>query len=155
VVKVHPELLKNLPDEKKDKSFWENRYEDINAFEHHLHRNGTVILKFFLNVSKKEQKERFMDRLERPEKNWKFSTADLAERGHWDDYMDVYEDAINATSTKWAPWYIIPADNKWATRTLVADIITSTLKNLDLKFPELTEAQLKVLAEARKTLKAE
>ena len=155
VVKVHPELLKNLPDGKKGKSFWENRYEDINTFERHLHRNGTVILKFFLNVSKKEQKQRFMDRLERPEKNWKFSTADLAERGHWDDYMAVYEDAINATSTEWAPWYIIPADNKWATRALVADIITSTLQDLDLKFPELTEAQLKVLAEARKTLEAE
>jgi len=155
VVKVRPELLQNLPDGKRGKSFWDDRYEDINAFERHLERNGTVILKFFLNVSKKTQKERFMERLERPEKNWKFSGSDLAERGHWDDYMGVYEDAINATSTKWAPWYIIPADSKWVTRAVVADIITSTLRDLDLKFPEVTEAQLKTLAEARKKLEDE
>ena len=155
VVKVHPELLQSLPDGKRGKSFWEERYEDINAFERHLERNGTVILKFFLNVSKKTQKERFMERLDRPEKNWKFSVSDVAEREHWDDYMDVYEDAINATSTKWAPWYIIPADHKWATRAIVADIITSTLRDLDLKFPEVTEAQLKTLAEARKKLEDE
>ncbi len=155
VVKVRPELLQNLPDGKRGKSFWDDRYEDINAFERHLERNGTVILKFFLNVSKKEQKNRFMDRLERPEKNWKFSAADLAERQHWDDYMNVYEDAINATSTEWAPWHIIPADHKWATRALVADIITSTLRDLDLKFPEVTEEQLKTLAEARKKLEDE
>ena len=155
VVKVHPELLQNLPDGKRGKSFWENRYEDINAFERHLQRNGTVILKFFLNVSKKEQKERFLERLERPEKNWKFSAADLAERGHWDDYMDAYEDAISATSTDWAPWYIVPADNKWVTRAVIADIIASTLRNLDLKFPEVTEEHLKTLAEARKTLEDE
>lgn len=155
VVKVHPELLQNLPDGKRGKSFWEDRYEDINAFERHLERNGTVILKFFLNVSKKTQKERFMERLDRPEKNWKFSVSDVAEREHWGDYMDVYENAINATSTKWAPWYIIPADNKWATRALIADIITSTLRDLDLKFPEVTQAQLEMLAEARKKLEAE
>jgi len=155
VVKVHPELLQNLPDGKRGKSFWEDRYEDINAFERHLVRNGTVILKFFLNVSKKTQKERFLERLERPEKNWKFSGSDLAEREHWGDYMDAYEDAISATSTKWAPWYIIPADNKWAMRALVADIITSTLRDLDLKFPEITEDQLKTLAEARKKLESE
>ncbi|NTU50604.1 MAG: polyphosphate kinase 2 family protein [Desulfobulbaceae bacterium] len=155
VVKVHPELLQNLPDGKRGKSFWEDRYEDINAFERHLHRNGTVILKFFLNVSKKEQKERFLERLERPEKNWKFSAADLAERGHWDDYMDAYEDAISATSTEWAPWHIIPADNKWVTRAVISDIITTTLRDLDLKFPEVTEEHLKTLAEARKTLEDE
>ncbi len=155
VVKVHPELLQNLPDGKRGKSFWEDRYEDINAFERHLHRNGTVILKFFLNVSKKEQKERFLERLERPEKNWKFSAADLAERGHWDDYMDAYEDAISATNTEWAPWHIIPADNKWVTRAVISDIITTTLRDLDLKFPEVTEEHLKTLAEARKTLEAE
>ncbi|MFA5924232.1 MAG: polyphosphate kinase 2 family protein [Methylococcaceae bacterium] len=155
VVKVHPELLQNLPDGKRGKSFWEDRYEDINAFERHLVRNGTVILKFFLNVSKKTQKERFMERLEHPEKHWKFSVADLAERGHWDGYMEAYEDAINATSTKWAPWYIVPADNKWAMRAVVADIITSTLRDLDLKFPEITEAQLKILSEARKKLENE
>jgi polyphosphate kinase 2 (PPK2 family) len=114
-----------------------------------------VILKFFLNVSKEEQKERFMERLEHPEKNWKFSAADLAEREYWDDYMDAYEDAINATSTDWAPWYIVPADNKWVMRAIVADIITSTLRDLDLKFPEITEDQLKTLAEARKKLESE
>ncbi len=155
VVKVHPELLQQLPDGKINKKFWENRYEDINAFERHLSRNGTVILKFFLNVSKETQKERFMERLDRPEKNWKFSASDLGERDYWDDYMGVYEDAINATSTKWAPWHIIPADNKWVTRALVADIITSTLRELDLKFPEVSEAELKRLAEARTKLENE
>ncbi len=155
VVKVHPDLLQNLPDGKRGKSFWEDRYDDINAFERHLQRNGTVILKFFLHVSKKEQKERFLERLERPEKNWKFSASDLSEREYWDDYMEAYEDAISATSTKWAPWYIIPADNKWATRALISDIITSTLRDLDLKLPEVTEAQLKTLAEARKRLEDE
>ena len=155
VTKVHPEILQQLPKGKINKKFWEHRYEDINAFERHLERNGTVILKFFLNVSKDRQKERFMERLERPEKNWKFSPSDLGERGYWDEYMSVYEDAINATSTKWAPWYIIPADNKWATRAIVADIITSTLRELDLKFPEVSEAELKRLAEARIQLESE
>ena len=155
VVKVRPELLQNLPDGKRGKSFWEERYEDINAFERHLERNGTVILKFFLNVSKKTQKERFMERLDRPEKNWKFSVSDVAEREHWDDYMDAYENAISATSTKWAPWHIIPADHKWATRALIADIITTTLRDLDLHFPQMTEAKLDMLAEARKKLDAE
>jgi PPK2 family polyphosphate:nucleotide phosphotransferase len=155
VVKVHPELLQQLPEGKINRKFWENRYEDINAFERHLHRNGTIVLKFFLNVSKETQKKRFMERLDRPEKNWKFSASDLAERDHWDDYTSAYEDAINATSTKWAPWYIIPADNKWATRALVSDIITSTLSKLELEFPEVTEAELKRLAEARIKLENE
>lgn len=157
VVKVHKELLDNqkLPDGKRGKAFWEQRYEDINAFEQHLIRNGTVILKFFLNVSKNEQKKRFMDRLERPEKNWKFSLADLKERAYWDDYVEAFEDAISATSTKVAPWYIIPADDKWATRAIVADIITSTLRDLDLKFPKMTDEQQKLLAEARKSLESE
>lgn len=155
VVKVHPELLQQLPEGKINRKFWENRYEDINAFERHLHRNGTIVLKFFLNVSKETQKKRFMERLDRPEKNWKFSASDLAERDHWDDYTSAYEDAINATSTKWAPWYIIPADNKWATRALVSDIITSTLSKLELKFPEVSEAELKRLAEARIKLENE
>ena len=155
VVKVHPELIQNLPDDKRGKSFWEDRYQDINAFERHLERNGTVILKFFLHVSKKTQKKRFKERLDRPEKNWKFSPADLAERELWDDYMDAYEAAINATNTEWAPWYIVPADDKWATRAIVADIITASLRRLDLKFPKLTEAQLKMLADARKVLEDE
>jgi len=158
VVKVHPELLgRQLPREKDrgGKKFWEERYEDINAFEQHLVRNGTVILKFFLNVSKDEQKKRFLDRLERPEKNWKFSPSDMAERGYWNDYMRAYEDAIAATSTEWAPWYVIPADHKWVTRAVVADIVTNAIQGLDLNYPEVTTEQRKLLAEARKKLDAE
>jgi PPK2 family polyphosphate:nucleotide phosphotransferase len=157
VVKVHPELLdaQKLPPGKHGKAFWEARYEDINAFEHHLVRNGIVILKFFLNVSKNEQKRRFLDRLDRSEKNWKFSAADMAERGFWDDYMEAYEDALSATSTEWAPWYVIPADHKWATRAVVADIVTSTLQGLDLEYPEVTEAQREALAAARERLMTE
>ena len=155
VVKVHPGLLQKLPDGKKDSAFWDARYQDINAFEQHLARNGTVILKFFLHVSKKVQKERFIARLDRPEKNWKFSASDLTERERWDDYMSAYEQAINSTSTEWAPWHIIPADNKWAMRAAVADIITTRLHNLDLNYPLLTDAQMKLLAEARKQLENE
>ena len=158
VVKVHPELIgRQLPrkKEKPGKKFWAQRYEDINAFERHLVRNGTLILKFFLNVSKAEQKARFLERLSRPEKHWKFSAADLAERGCWDDYMAAYEGALAATSTKWAPWHVIPADNKWVTRAVVADIVTSAIQDLDLKYPELTEEQAKRLDEARRKLAAE
>jgi len=157
VVKVHKELLDNqkLPHGKRGKAFWDERYQDINAFEQHLVRNGTVVLKFFLNVSKKEQKKRFMDRLDRPEKNWKFSLADMKERAFWDDYVEAFEEAISATSTKAAPWFIIPADDKWATRAIVANIITSTLRELDLKFPKMTDEQQKLLAEARKSLESE
>jgi PPK2 family polyphosphate:nucleotide phosphotransferase len=157
VVKVHPELIgRQLPRKKKiGKKFWVQRYEDINAFERHLVRNGTLILKFFLNVSKEEQKARFLVRLTRPEKNWKFSAADLAERDYWDAYMDAYEDALAATSTKWAPWYIIPADHKWVARAVVADIITTAIQNLDLRYPEVTEEQKKLLAVARAKLEAE
>src|SRR3954447_10383790 len=141
VVKVHPELIgRQLPREKDKvgRKFWEERYEDINAFERHLVRNGTLILKFFLNVSKEEQKRRFLERLDRPEKNWKFSPSDMAERGYWDDYMTAYEDALSATSTEWAPWYVIPADHKWVTRTAVAAIVATTIRELDLKYPEVT-----------------
>jgi PPK2 family polyphosphate:nucleotide phosphotransferase len=155
VVKVHPELIgRQLPREKEKvgKKFWEERYEDINTFERHLVRNGTVILKFYLNVSKGEQKRRFLERLNRPEKNWKFSPNDLAERDYWDDYMTAYEDAIGATSTEWAPWYVIPADYKWITRAAVADIVTNAIRGLDLKYPEVTDAQRKLLEEARTKL---
>lgn len=157
VVKVHPEILdaQKLPDGKRDKEFWKARYEDINNFERHLVRSGTVILKFFLNVSKKEQKRRFLERLDNPEKNWKFSDADLAERGHWNEYMGAYGDALSATSTKWAPWYVVPADHKWATRAIVADIVTNALQDLDLKFPEVGAAQRKVLAAAKRKLESE
>ncbi|MGY6276945.1 polyphosphate kinase 2 family protein [Methylomonas sp. MgM2] len=157
VVKVHDDVLEQqkLPDGKHGKAFWEARYEDINAFEHHLVRNGTIVLKFFLHVSKKEQKRRFMDRLERPEKNWKFSLADMKERGYWDDYVDAYEKAISATSTKWAPWYIVPADDKWAMRAIVADIVSRTLNDLDLKFPEMNDEQRELLAKAKQALEEE
>lgn len=158
VVKVHPEYLGNqipLKNGKINKSFWDHRYEDINHFEQHLVRNGTVILKFFLNVSKEEQKVRFLERLNRPEKNWKFSSSDIRERGYWDDYMKAYEDALEATSTEWAPWYVIPADYKWASRALVADIVTTTLLDLDLSFPEVTPTQRATLEDARKSLEAE
>ena len=157
VVKVHPELLdlQRLPTGKKGKGFWEGRYEDINGFERHLVRNGTIILKFFLNVSKKEQKRRFLERLNRPEKHWKFSASDLAERGFWDQYMEAYEDALNATSTAWAPWYVIPADHKWATRAVVADILTSMIRSLDLRYPEVSPEERKALVLARHHLENE
>jgi PPK2 family polyphosphate:nucleotide phosphotransferase len=157
VVKVHPELLtaQKLPPGKQGKAFWEARYEDINAFERHLVRNGTIILKFFLNVSKKEQKRRFLERLENPEKHWKFSASDLAERSFWDQYTAAFEDAFSATSTEWAPWYIVPADHKWATRAIVADILTTTMLGLDLRYPEVTEAQQQALKQARQQLEHE
>jgi PPK2 family polyphosphate:nucleotide phosphotransferase len=157
VVKVHPELLdpQKLPPGKRGKSFWEARYEDISACEKHLVRNGTVVLKFFLHVSKEEQKRRFLERLDRPEKNWKFSTSDLSERAYWADYMAVYEDALAATTTEEAPWYVVPADNKWATRAVVADVITTAIRSLDLRFPEVTEEKHKLLIEARRQLEKE
>jgi PPK2 family polyphosphate:nucleotide phosphotransferase len=158
VVKVHPDLIgRQLPRKKKNlgNKFWAQRYEDINAFERHLVRNGTLILKFFLNVSREEQKARFLERLSRPEKNWKFSSADLAERDFWDDYMAAYEDALRATSTKWAPWYVIPADYKWVTRAAIADIVTKSIRDLDLKYPEVTPEQEKLLDVARAKLAAE
>jgi len=157
VVKVHPELLdqQKLPPGKRGKSFWEARYEDITAFERHLVRNGIVVLKFFLNVSKEEQKRRFLERLERPEKNWKFSTSDLLERAFWADYMDAYEDALAATTTEEAPWYVVPADNKWVTRAVVADVITTAIRSLDLRYPEVTEEKRKLLIEARSQLEKE
>jgi PPK2 family polyphosphate:nucleotide phosphotransferase len=157
VVKVHPELLthQKLSPGKQGKAFWQARYEDINAFERHLVRNGTIILKFFLNVSKQEQKRRFLERLENPEKHWKFSASDLAERGFWDQYMEAYEDALSATSTDWAPWYIVPADHKWGTRAVVANLLTTTMRGLDLRYPEVTAAQHQDLERARTQLEQE
>lgn len=154
VVKVHPELLERqkLPPGKRGKSFWEGRYEDINAFEKHLVRNATVVLKFFLNVSKEEQKRRFLERLERPEKHWKFSPSDLSERAYWEDYMRAYEEALTATTTEEAPWYVVPADHKWGTRAVVASVITSAIRALDLRYPEVTEEKRRLLAEGRKQL---
>jgi PPK2 family polyphosphate:nucleotide phosphotransferase len=154
VVKVHPEILESqrLPHKKFGNRFWEERYDDINAFENHLARNGTLILKFFLNVSRDEQKRRFLERLDRPEKQWKFSAADLAERDYWDQYMQAYQDALSATSTKWAPWHVVPADHKWATRAIVADLITSAIRSLDLKYPEVSDEQRQWMAKARERL---
>jgi PPK2 family polyphosphate:nucleotide phosphotransferase len=158
VVRVHPDLLgRQLPRDrdKPGKKFWAQRYDDINAFERHLVRNGTVVLKFFLNVSKEEQKKRFLERLDKPEKNWKFSLGDLKERACWDEYVDAYEEALAATSTEWAPWYVIPADHKWITRAIVADVITTTLRDLDLEYPHMTDEHLKQFAEARVRLAEE
>jgi len=157
VVKVHPELLAHRKQSIKgdDQEFWQARYDDINAFERHLTRNGTVILKFFLNVSKAQQKKRFLERLENPQKHWKFSVADLAERARWDDYMSAYEDALSATSTAWAPWYVVPADHKWATRAVVADILTTTLRSLDLRFPVVSPEERQALKEAQRQLEVE
>ncbi len=157
VVRVHQELLaqQRMPRQKFGQSFWDARYEDINNFEHHLHRNGTVILKFFLNVSKREQKKRFLARIEDPKKHWKFNAGDVAERAHWDKYMEAYEDAINATNTKWAPWYVIPADHKWVARTLVAEILSNTIGRLDLKYPEVTPDARRTIEESRRMLEAE
>ena len=157
VVRVHPEILahQKLPPGKRGKGFWEDRYESINALERHLSRNGTVILKFFLHVSRDEQRRRFLERIDDPEKHWKFSARDVAAREHWDDYMKPYEDAIRATSTAWAPWYVIPADHKWVARALVADVLAATLRDLGLEPPAPTADQKKALAEAKRRLMAD
>ena len=157
VAKVHPEVLvgQRLPTTKRGKSFWRHRYEDINEFERHLVRSGTVVLKFFLNVSKKEQGKRFLARLDDPDKNWKFSVADIEERQHWDDYQKAYEQALGATSTKWAPWHVIPADNKWVSRAVVARIIAAKIRSLDLRYPVVDDKKRTLLADARKRLENE
>ena len=154
VVRVHKELLKaeKIPESLVTKRIWEQRFEDINAYERYLTRNGVVIRKFFLHVSKKEQKKRFLARLDEPSKNWKFSAADLKERAHWDDYQDAYEDLIRNTSSHDAPWYVVPADNKWFTHVVVASAIIETLDSLGLEFPKINAAQRQALDEARKLL---
>jgi PPK2 family polyphosphate:nucleotide phosphotransferase len=154
VVRVHPEWLvaQKLPAGNRNRSFWQERFSDINTFEHHLVRNGIIVLKFFLHVSKKEQKKRFLDRLDDKKKNWKFSASDVAERKYWDEYMAAYEEMLAATSTPWAPWYVIPADHKWITRALVADILTSTITDLKMRYPSLTRQQKQDLLKARKLL---
>src|SRR5207302_1133558 len=141
------------PDAKVDDALWAQRYEDINAAERHLVRNGTLILKFFLNVSKDEQRKRFLKRLKDPAKHWKFSPDDVKERAFWDDYMQAYEDMLNATTTPWAPWYVIPADYKWISRSLVAKIVSTSIEGLKLRYPEVTPQKLKEIEEARKLLK--
>jgi len=154
IVKVHPEILESrpIPYGLRGDSFWNARYEDINAMEEHLCRSGTVILKFFLNVSKDEQKQRFLDRLNNPDKHWKFSESDMEERQYWDDYMQAFEDCINATSTAWAPWFVIPADDKWKMRALVSMIITEEIQSLDLKFPTVSEEKQTYLEQIKEKL---
>jgi len=154
VVRVHRDILKNerMPKSLIGKNLWQDRFEDIGNFERYLSRNGVVVRKFFLNVSKKEQKRRFLERLETPEKNWKFSAADVHERECWDDYMKAYEEMIAATSTKHAPWYVVPADNKWYTRLVVAAAIVDTLKELKVAYPAVDPEKRKQLEAARAEL---
>src|SRR2546426_8551754 len=154
VVRVHRDILKNerVPEPLIGKNLWQDRFEDIGNFERYLSRNGVVVRKFFLNVSKKEQKRRFLERLETPEKNWKFSAADVRERECWDDYMKAYEEMIAATSTKHAPWYVVPADNKWYTRLVVAAAIVDTLKELKVTYPAVDPEKRKQLEAARAEL---
>jgi PPK2 family polyphosphate:nucleotide phosphotransferase len=154
VVRVHPEFLakQKLPPKLVGKNIWDERFEDIRNFEQYLARNGVVVRKFFLHVSKKEQKQRFLDRIDDPLKNWKFSSNDANERDFWDDYMEAYEQMIQETATKEAPWYVVPADNKWFTRVVVAGAVIETLDSLDLAYPKVDEGKLKELAAAKKKL---
>ncbi len=154
VVRVHPEMLANqrIPPALIRKDIWTQRFRDISAFEHYLARNGIVTLKFFLHVSKKEQKKRFLERLEEPEKNWKFSPSDVAERACWDDYMSAYEEMIRNTSSERAPWYVVPADHKWVTRLVVASAVVETLEELKLEYPTVDAEKRKALDAARKAL---
>src|SRR6201988_180741 len=156
VVRVHREFLEKqkLPPELISKDIWKERFQDIRSFERYLTRNGVIIRKFFLHVSNKEQKKRFLERIEEPEKNWKFSANDAKERGHWDDYMEAYEDMIRNTATKEAPWYVVPADNKWFTRAVVAAAVIDALSSLDLDYPKVSEGKLKELAAAKRALLA-
>jgi PPK2 family polyphosphate:nucleotide phosphotransferase len=154
IVRVHPEILKGqrMPSSLVGKNIWEERFEDIRCFERHMARSGTVIRKFFLHVSKKEQKRRFLARLEEPEKNWKFSAGDIHERKYWDDYQAAYEDMIGNTATEHAPWYVVPADNKWFTRLVISTVVVDTLESLDLAYPKVDDAKRKELEAAKKIL---
>jgi len=157
VVRVHEELLERqkMPRDLVTRKIWEERLEDIASFERYLVRQGTVVLKFFLHVSRKEQKRRFLERLEMPEKNWKFSSTDVTERGYWEKYMAAYEDAIRRTASKEAPWYVVPADNKWFTRLVVAAVISEAFWKLKLDYPQVDDAKKKELAAVRKALLGE
>jgi PPK2 family polyphosphate:nucleotide phosphotransferase len=154
VVRVHREFLEKqkLPSDLITKDIWQERFQDIRSFERYLTRNGVAIRKFFLHVSNKEQKKRFLERIEEPEKNWKFSANDAKEREYWDDYMEAYEDMIRNTATKNAPWYVVPADNKWFTRVVVAAAVIDALADLDLEYPKVSDAKLKELAAAKRAL---
>lgn len=157
VVRVHPEILarQRVPPELVTKRIWKERFEDIAALERYVTRNGIAVVKFFLHVSKKEQKKRFLERLDQPEKNWKFAIADAEERKHWDSYMAAYEDAIRATATPWAPWYVVPADNKWFTRLVVGAAVIEALEDMNLAYPKVDEAKKIELEKTRKALIAE
>ena len=154
IVRVHPKLLEKqrLPQKLVGKSIWSDRFEDIRNFEQYLGRNGVAVRKFFLHVSKKEQKRRFLERIDNPSKNWKFSSSDAGERDYWDDYMDAYEEMIQETATKHAPWYVIPADNKWFTRVIIGAAVVDTLADLDLAYPSVDRSKLKELAAAKAKL---
>ncbi len=157
VVRVHPELLEHqkLPAALRGKDIWQKRFEDIRAFEHHLARNGTLVLKFFLHVSKDEQRKRFLERIDEPAKRWKFSMADVKERKLWNKYQDAYEDMIRNTSNPDAPWFVVPADHKWFTRMVIAGVLVRELRALGLDFPKIKGKALKELNKVRKVLKAE
>jgi PPK2 family polyphosphate:nucleotide phosphotransferase len=154
VVRVHPEFLakQKLPPELITKDIWKERFQDIRAFERYLTRNGVIVRKFFLHLSKKEQRRRFLDRIENPEKNWKFSANDVKEREHWDAYMEAYEDMIQHTATKDAPWYVVPADHKWFTRLVVAAAVIEALTSLKLSYPRVGPNKLKEIGEAKRLL---
>lgn len=157
VARVHPEVVENqrLPESSKGPKMWSHRYEDMLGFERHLVRNGIVVVKFFLHLSKEEQRQRFLDRIDTPEKNWKFSAADVRERGYWDDYQVAFEEAIRSTSTKYAPWYVIPADRKWRMRTLVSEVLVDVIDSLPISSPEVSDEQRAELAAERVRLMAE
>jgi PPK2 family polyphosphate:nucleotide phosphotransferase len=157
VVRVHPEILERqqLPSDLEDKGIWKRRFREINHFEEYLADNGTIVLKFFLNVSKEEQKKRFLERIDRPEKNLKFSSADVKERQRWDDYQAAYEDVLNHTSTRHAPWYVVPADHKWFSRLAVGAVILQTMRDLKLAYPTIDEAQKQELLKAKEMLESE
>jgi PPK2 family polyphosphate:nucleotide phosphotransferase len=157
IARVHPEILarQQLPSRLKDRDIWHRRFAEINNFEEHLVNNGTIVLKFFLNISKAEQKKRFLERIDRPEKNWKFSSADAKERQLWNEYQAVYEDVLNHTSTRHAPWYVVPADRKWFSRLAVGAVILQTLKNLDLAYPVIDKAYKQELLKAKEMLESE
>jgi PPK2 family polyphosphate:nucleotide phosphotransferase len=154
VVRVHPEFLakQRIPAALVTKRIWEERFRDIRSFERYLTRNGIIVIKFFLHISKKEQKRRFLERAQEPEKNWKFSGSDMTEREHWDEYLDAYQDMIRKTATKHSPWYVVPADNKWFTRVVVAAAVVDTLASLDLAYPQVDKARLEEIASAKRAL---
>jgi len=156
VVRVHSAILKSqrMPPSLVDKKVWDERFEDIRCFERHMTRSGTVIRKFFLNLSKKEQKQRFLARLDHPEKNWKFSADDIHERKYWEDYQHAFEDMIRNTSSEEAPWYVVPADNKWFTRLVVSTVLVDTLESLKLSYPKVDERKRQELEAAKKLLLA-